>query len=32
MDNVENLSRRMVEETGHDKFMNPRKIAEVIGV
>jgi len=32
MDNLETLSRRMVEETDCDKFMNPRRIAEVIGV
>lgn len=32
MDNLENLSRRMVEETDTDRFMNPKKIAEVVGV
>jgi len=32
MENIENLSRRMVEETADDKYMNPRKLADVIGV
>lgn len=32
MGKLEDLSRRMVEDTDTEKFMNPKKISEVLGV
>jgi len=32
MNNLENIAKRMVEESCNDQFMNPKRIADVIGV
>lgn len=32
MNDLENISRRMVEETNQDKFMNPKAISDAVGI